>query len=362
MGPLDWAAWRERIRVRDARRGFSVDYKRVAIAYGVELAIIAVCITGNWLMASLYNHGDPVQLWLGVLAPIGYAVVEFARVPMALAIRTQSSRAVRVCCVIGIILSAGITAKSMSQLAAMMFHPRLIDVVHAQETLAQATSEAASLTARIAAADAVVRDSAEALANAQKTAQSINGQVASIPKDPCFPTTWVDRDGIRHQGVTCRPNPTRTAVLDALKAASGAIEKAKADYDAAVAARARLNSAALDQRVTEAKGAYREAVLHSQVHSLVAMAYGIAPGDVTDAQVHAFLRIFVFIPGFCVGAISTIIALTAIQKLKPATVALDTAGLGDLGAHVYAEAQRRVMADLSRIVEAVIRKRAKQEA
>ncbi|GJE42165.1 hypothetical protein AEGHOMDF_1336 [Methylobacterium soli] len=54
----------------------------------------------------------------------------------------------------------------------------------------------------------------------------------------------------------------------------------------------------------------------SQLHSFTAMVYGVDPIDVTDAQVHAFLRIFVFVPALCAAFASTILALCAVSVRK----------------------------------------------
>jgi hypothetical protein len=46
------------------------------------------------------------------------------------------------------------------------------------------------------------------------------------------------------------------------------------------------------------------------------MVYGVDPIDVSEAQVHAFLRIFVFVPALCAAFASTILALCAVSVRK----------------------------------------------
>ena len=46
------------------------------------------------------------------------------------------------------------------------------------------------------------------------------------------------------------------------------------------------------------------------------MVYGVDPIDVTEQQVHAFLRIFVFLPALCAAFASTILALCAVSTRR----------------------------------------------
>jgi len=78
--------------------------------------------------------------------------------------------------------------------------------------------------------------------------------------------------------------------------------------------------------------AYRNAVNRSQLHSFTAMVYGVDPIDVTEQQVHAFLRIFVFLPALCAAFASTILALCAVSTRR---TFMDE---DDLGAAVNPEA------------------------
>src|SRR5438034_1667949 len=126
---------RARAEDRDEQRGYRVDKKRVVIAYTAEIVIIAASLYGAWLFAKTYGHHDPDTIAMMLLAPIGYAVIEFCRVPLALSVRTHRSWFVRTLAVFGLLCAAGVTVKSMSQLGEIMFRPRLFDVVHAAEKL-----------------------------------------------------------------------------------------------------------------------------------------------------------------------------------------------------------------------------------
>jgi hypothetical protein len=64
---------------RDRRRGYSIDKMRVVTAYSAELVIVVASLCGAWLLAKMYGHGDSWQMQMMMLAPIGYAVIEFCR-------------------------------------------------------------------------------------------------------------------------------------------------------------------------------------------------------------------------------------------------------------------------------------------
>jgi hypothetical protein len=351
-------SWRqEQARRReacDAKRGYSINLKRVVIAYAAELTIIIVSLCGNWLLTRRYGHGDFDTVAMMMLAPAAYAVIEFCRVPMAIGARIQTSATIRAICCLGIVLAAGITTKTVSQIGEMMFEPRLHDVQLTAVELTRAKADLASVESKIAAADKDVSDRDHELKDAREIEQTTLKQMPAIPKDTCYPVSWQDRAGQTYRSTQCKANTTRDTINHATKSAEDKVDRAEQALNAAKAERAKLDKGSLDGRVTEATRTYQGAVNNSQLHSFTAMVFGIAPVDVTDAQLHWFLRLFVFIPAICAGFVATIIALTSVTRLKPQNVALDPAGLNDLGAAVYAEAHSRVIDDLARIVETTV--------
>ena len=69
-----------------------------------------------------------------------------------------------------------------------------------------------------------------------------------------------------------------------------------------------------EKRLTELKHTQREAVSRSQLHSFTAMVFGVDPVDVTDAQIHWFLRFFILLPALAISIASTLLAVTAYRK------------------------------------------------
>ena len=105
--------------------------------------------------------------------------------------------------------------------------------------------------------------------------------------------------------------------------------------EAARADRAGLDRQAVDKRVTEAEAGYRDAVRRSQLHSFTAMVFGVDPTDVTDTQVHLFLRIFVFVPALCAAFASTILALCSVSVRRTYMDEDDLGAAIDLAASPY---------------------------
>ncbi len=255
-----------------------------------------------------------------ILAPIGYAVIEFCRVPLALSIRTQRSFVVRCLAALGVICAAGVTVKSMSMLGEIMFRPRLFDVVHAQGVLDAARNALATIDQRIAEADAVAQQRTSELKDADARAISDARELGNLPKQQCLPTAGFDRKGNAYRSFRCTTDPRVAALMQAMKISSSVQASASAKLDAARKALEGLDRSEAAKALSQARVAYREAVLHSQLHSFTAMVFGKSPTEVTDAEVYLFLRIFVFAPAVFVSIASTLLALTAVERVDPSTI------------------------------------------
>ncbi len=100
---------------RDQQRGYSINYKQVVLAFSIEIIIVVTSLIGAWLMAIKYGRTPTDQL-LMMLAPVAYAMVEFSRVPLALATRTQRCFLMKFVALLAVLCAAGVTIKSMSML------------------------------------------------------------------------------------------------------------------------------------------------------------------------------------------------------------------------------------------------------
>jgi hypothetical protein len=334
--------------IRDEKRGYSINIKYVVIAYIFEAVLVITSLVGAALFARMYAHDDRYTFLMMMLAPISYAVVESCRIPLALAARTNRSWIIRFVAIVGVFCAAGVTVKSLSQLGEQMFHPRLIDVVMARETLNVAERERKVMTDRIAAADAAVEQRTGELKAVDERSQGLTAQMAGVAKPTCMKVSGHNKKGA-WSSMRCSPDPKAEIISANLRLASADHSAASTKLDQARKERDALDPGPLDQKVSDAKKAYREAVLHSQLHSFTAMMFGKDPGEVDDAEVHRFLRLFVFLPAVFASMATTLLALSAVNRVKAPKAAPerlpDEAGqyiLGGLAEHIIRETTERV--------------------
>ncbi|MGY2048794.1 ATPase [Methylobacterium sp. JK268] len=304
------AAWKQR---RAVEKGYRIRWGYVGIAYLVEALVICTSLAGAWFFAETYADRSDQSFWFMLLAPIVYAAIELCRVPLGILIRVQRDGLIKGLAVIGILMAAGVTTKSVSQLGEMMFHPRLAEASKTRSVLSEAQADRASLDTRIAQADArVAQYTAEAQA-LEKRASENAAQLAGLPGQRCERLSGTNSRGKHYNYLRCVTDPRTATIAGSLKSAGDERAVNARNLAEARTARAALDRGAADRRVTEAEVAYRDAVRRSQLHSFTAMVYGIDPIEVSDQQVHAFLRIFVFAPAVCAAFASTLLALCAVQ-------------------------------------------------
>ena len=306
-------AWKQD---RAIRKGYRIRWGYVAIAYLVEALVICTSLAGAWFFAETYADRNDQSFWFMLLAPVVYAAIELCRVPLGILIRVQRDWLIKGLAIVGIVMAAGVTTKSVSQLGEMMFHPRLAEASKARTTLREAEADRGTIDNRIAQADARVAQYAAEAAALEKRTTEASSQLAGLPGQRCERLSGTNSRGKRYSYMRCVTDPRTATIAGSLKSAGDERAVVAKNLADARAARAQLDRAAADRRVTEAEGAYRDAVRRSQLHSFTAMFYGADPIDVTDQQVHAFLRIFVFAPALCAAFASTLLALCAVQVRK----------------------------------------------
>ncbi len=335
---LDSQRWKQ---ARDVERGYKIKWGYVGIAYLVEFMVIGASLAGAWLFADYYSDGDNRAFHFMLLAPLVYAAVELCRVPLGILARTQRSWFIKGLAILGIVFAAGVTTKSVSQLGEMMFHPRLMDAAKAKTAMKDAQNDRASIDTRIAAADARVTQYTTELEQIERRGAENSSQLAGLPAQRCERISGTNSKGKAYSNLKCVADP-RVATLNAAVSKAGADRGAVIkDLEAARQARAGIDRAAADRKVADTEQAYRNAVNRSQLHSFTAMVYGVDPIEVSDAQVHAFLRIFVFVPALCAAFASTILALSAVSVRR---TFMDE---DDLGADVSAEATPYLLASIT---------------
>jgi hypothetical protein len=202
-----WSAWQATTAARDEARGYRVHGGRLVLAYAIELIVISASLVGAWLFARHAARGDTDIMIMMMLAPVGYAVLELSRVPLAYSIRTQTSALTRFLAVVGVVCAAGVTIKSMSQLGELMFRPRLTEVAQARQALKQAEGTRDEIATRIAAADRDVAASEGALRTATENLSQAMRENASLPPTRCVAVQRRDANGRLVTRQQCTTDP-----------------------------------------------------------------------------------------------------------------------------------------------------------
>jgi hypothetical protein len=301
---------------RDQQRGYSIIYKQVVLAFLIEIIIVITSLIGAWLMASKYGRTSTDHL-LMMLAPVAYAMVELSRVPLALATRTQRTFLMKFVALLAVLCAAGVTIKSMSMLGEIMFRPRLEAVTEAKRNLDKVNHDRDSMAYGIKVADDVVAQRRSEREAADEQVSRIAAEIGKHPGQTCSRYSGTDKNGHAYNGQKCSADPGILALKQQLQAASENRTEASKKLEEANAERNALSLTHANKLSAEAEAGYREALFHSQLHSFTAMAFGKDPNQVTDGEIASFLRVFVFLPAILVALASTLLAMTAVHRIRP---------------------------------------------
>ena len=312
---MPMAAYFAKKDAENRARGYTVDYKYLGVALLTELAIVFTSLYGGWLFARRYSTDD-LTFSMMLLAPIAYAGVELARVPLAFAWRTQSSKFWKVVFALMVLCAAAVTGKSLSQLGEIMFRPRLTAVTETGIALREAKSQQEAASVAIKAADAVVEQHREELKGTEDRLKQANNAVSGLPKEQCWTVTRRTEHGLTRSR-QCKTDGRQAPLIANMKDAQAARDHASQAFDRANAERSKLSMADANGRADGAEATHRKAVMDSQLHSFTGMFFGKDPTQVTDGEIHFFLRWFVFFPAIFASLAATALALASVNYIKP---------------------------------------------
>ena len=300
----------------NATQGYRIDYKYLGMAYGIEAAVVTTSLLSAWFFAKIYGHNDSTTMAMMMLAPIAYAGIEIARVPLALALRTQPSFFWKLVFAIMVLCAVAVSVKSLSQLGEVMFRPRLIDVTRATAALKDAQSAQAAFAGRARDADAVVAQRTAELGDAEGRLKAVNTELGALPADKCARVWHTNSLGRRFSSQECHTDGRQKVMSVNLADAERTRAAASAKLDDARKVRDALDATAVSKQVAAMELARRDAVLNSQLHSFTGMFFGKDPTEVTEAELHSFLRLFVFFPAIFASLAATALALASVTPLR----------------------------------------------
>jgi hypothetical protein len=301
---------------RDVARGYSINLKQVALAFAIEFLIIGLILTSQYSIAA--EQSD--RIFDALLFPIALAMVELARVPLAIAVRTQNSWNIKLAAAFGVASAVVVTSFSLSTIAYRTFDPRLTHANDKHNELLALEAQRQSLIAQKAASDAAVEQKLKERDSISDRIKAVTSQLTAQPTQNCATVTVANPtpQGSPLTKQVCRENP----VLKPLQAELGGLKSKHSEAEVALKqlqARAehdRNELTEFDARRASADAEYRQTINHSQLHSYTAMLFRKDPRDVSDGEVKTLEWYLIIIPSIAAALASTLIAITAVRKIE----------------------------------------------
>ena len=320
LGAESAAERRRARRDRDLARGYSINVKQVVLAFAVEFWIIGLIVIGTYLLIAEGGeqaHVNNAEVFSALLLPAALAMVELARVPLAIAARTQSALHIKFIASIGVLAAITITSFSLSQIAWKTFDIRTAEATRAGDRLAQVRQDKVQLNNRITQLQQDLaqkihdRDGVnDGLANLEQQLTKISASSGQA----CQPVLGQDRQPL--VGPDGRPlqncRPSATINQSQLNAVNAQIASTKKELELAQAVvkqvedgLKRVDPQKVDKDLAVAEAEYRSAVNKSQLYSYAGMLTGKAGADVTEADVKHLEKFLIIIPAIAAAFAST---------------------------------------------------------
>jgi hypothetical protein len=143
------------------------------LAFAVEFVIIGLILTNNVATVAQIPDTTLSKMIQAMLFPIAMAMVELARVPLAIAVRTQNSWNIKLAALLGVICAVAVTSVSLILIGNSTFNPRLEDTNKKDSILDQLRGKKRELAGRIQASDEVVLQRRRERDAADRTTQNL---------------------------------------------------------------------------------------------------------------------------------------------------------------------------------------------
>jgi hypothetical protein len=324
IGPRFWRARKTRGQrgiarhERELAQGYSINVKQVMLAFAVEFVIIGLILTNQSAVAAELPNANWLSIIKGASLPIALAMAELARVPLAIAVRTQPSWNIKIVAVAGVIAAVVVTSVNLSLIGWNTYDPRLEEVNQRHVELLTLQEQKSALSRQIIEADNAVqqrrKDRDSAYEKQSRLQLSLNSQQNVVGGQ----VTITNPDGTKSTKPVFRENPALPQLKKELlalevqvRAAEGALKDAEAQRAAY-----NVNARQLDERVNAVETQYREVINHSQLHSYAAMLFGKDPSNLSDGEIKTLERYLIWIPAVAAAFSSTLIAITAVRRRK----------------------------------------------
>jgi hypothetical protein len=310
---------------RDRKRGYSINVKQIVLAFAVEFVIIGLILTNTFLIAAQLPDATLMKNIQAMLFPVAMAMVELARVPLAIAVRTQTSWNIKLAALLGVLCAVAVTSNSLYSIGAASFNPRLEDT-HKKDTLIiELEDRKQHFSSQIASAKEDVDRREKDRSAASASVQSLQAQLAQQTPMNCAVVTAAPNPnappgtppGTRQ---VCRENPLIKKLDAELSAAKVKLVETEGTAKQAQEQLQRLSDdkelKVLQEQITKAELESRESIFQSQLHSLAAMLFGVDPNKVTPDQIKTVEFYLIVVSSIAAAFSSTLIAMTAVRRIN----------------------------------------------
>jgi hypothetical protein len=313
---------RQRTRLeRDRERGYSINVKQIVLAFAVEFVIIGLILANNYLVVAQLPDATNLRTIQSLLFPIAMAMVELARVPLAVAVRTQNSWNIKFSALVGVFCAVAVTSTSLIQIGNSTFNPRLEDTHNKDDVLTDLKIKRENLSVQIAEADELIKQRIAERDRIFQANQSLNGQLTGMKQQDCTtitgPSPAPGAPGATSQ--SCRVNPALKPLNSAIADSKTKLTEAETALKEAEAQRQnpKYDTRSLDEAIRKAQKENRGSIYQSQLHAYAAMLLRKDPQNVTDADVKLLEWYLIVIPSIAAAFSSTLIAMTAVRRIRP---------------------------------------------
>jgi hypothetical protein len=304
------------LRERDALRGYRINIKQVVLAFVVEFFIIGIVLTGQYLYAAQIHDASRFMIMQTMLYPVALAMVELARVPLALAVRIQKSWNIQLAALLGVACAVVVTSASLYQIGNFTFSPRLQSVHESSNRLAAARERRDEFVVQKRAAQASLDQQNKDWNVLSERYNTLSSQLNSQPGQTCTPTSKTSSDGSQTTTQTCKLNPALKTLQTEISDVKGKLSQAEVVGRQAQAELAKYDERPQNETVSKAEADYRESVYQSPLHSYTAMLFNKDPQDVSEGEVKTLEWYLILIPSIAAALSSTLIAMTAVHRIK----------------------------------------------
>jgi hypothetical protein len=305
------------LRERDLERGYRVNVKQVVLAFAVEFVIIGLILTGQFVYAVQLPNISRFVIVQTLLFPIALAMVELARVPLALAVRIQKSWNIQLAALLGVACAVVVTSASLYQIGNLTFNPRL-EAVHEKQQHIDAIQDRrnTAIAQRKEAQDQLDQRNSEYSVLSDRY-KSLVTQLNAQPNQNCLSVPTTAPDGSASAKPFCRDNPALKPLRTEIDGTKAKLNESDALVKQAQANVTKLDSHSIDNELSNAQKEYRDAVFQSPLHSYTGMLFNKDPKDVSEGEVKTLEWYLILIPSIAAALSSTLIAMTAVHRIKP---------------------------------------------